>query len=187
MSHSQFHSKNLFILRHAWLNLWDKHMTTGRINQVTIRLESDSQASLHPLWKAKLIKPISALASLSRRQPLIVMTSVVRGAVFLAEIGSTHRTRSSLSPDLTSFEYDLQVRAPSKRRDLSHDPKRRLPTLGRTVKATTTRRIFEWLIAIWVAQRVLIHIINHRGQTIQKIDVRLLWGTNINVSLPSIN
>ena len=35
MSHSQFHSTNLFILRHAWLNLWDKHMTTGRINQVT--------------------------------------------------------------------------------------------------------------------------------------------------------
>ena len=23
-----------FVLRHAWLNLWDKHMTTGRINQV---------------------------------------------------------------------------------------------------------------------------------------------------------
>ena len=23
------------ILRHAWLNLWDKHMTTGRINQVS--------------------------------------------------------------------------------------------------------------------------------------------------------
>ena len=35
MSHSQFHRTNLFILRHAWLNLWDKHMTTGRINQVT--------------------------------------------------------------------------------------------------------------------------------------------------------
>ena len=35
MSHSQFHSISLFILRHAWLNLWDKHMTTGRINQVT--------------------------------------------------------------------------------------------------------------------------------------------------------
>ena len=25
-----------FVLRHAWLNLWDKHMTTGRINQVAI-------------------------------------------------------------------------------------------------------------------------------------------------------
>ena len=24
----------MLILRHAWLNLWDKHMTTGRINQV---------------------------------------------------------------------------------------------------------------------------------------------------------
>jgi hypothetical protein len=36
MSHSQFHSTNLFILRHAWLNLWDKHMTTGRINQVAV-------------------------------------------------------------------------------------------------------------------------------------------------------
>ena len=33
MSHSQFQS-TIFILRHAWLNLWDKRMTTGRINQV---------------------------------------------------------------------------------------------------------------------------------------------------------
>jgi hypothetical protein len=40
MSHSQFHSTNLFILRHAWLNLWDKHMTTGRINQVTTFLNA---------------------------------------------------------------------------------------------------------------------------------------------------
>ena len=36
MSHSQFHSIELFILRHAWLNLWDERMTTGRINQVAI-------------------------------------------------------------------------------------------------------------------------------------------------------
>ena len=40
MSRSQFHSIKLFILRHAWLNLWDKHMTTGRINQVTFLSES---------------------------------------------------------------------------------------------------------------------------------------------------
>ena len=44
MSHSQFHSIELFILRHAWLNLWDKHMTTGRINQVTI-LSTDLKKS----------------------------------------------------------------------------------------------------------------------------------------------
>ena len=36
MSCTQFHSIKLFILRHAWLNLWDKHMTTGRINQVSL-------------------------------------------------------------------------------------------------------------------------------------------------------
>ena len=40
MSHSQFHSIKL-ILRHAWLNLWDKHMTTGRINQVSTVSISD--------------------------------------------------------------------------------------------------------------------------------------------------
>ena len=33
MSHSQFQSKG-FILRLAWLSLWDERMTTGRINQV---------------------------------------------------------------------------------------------------------------------------------------------------------
>ena len=36
MSHLQFHRIKWFILRLAWLNLRDKHMTTGRINQVTI-------------------------------------------------------------------------------------------------------------------------------------------------------
>ena len=35
MSRSQFQSRR-FILRHAWLNLWDERMTTGRINQVAI-------------------------------------------------------------------------------------------------------------------------------------------------------
>ena len=43
MSHSQFRSKKL-ILRHAWLNLWDKHMTTGRINQVIATLLSCFEA-----------------------------------------------------------------------------------------------------------------------------------------------
>ena len=35
MSHSQFRCI-ILILRHAWLSLWDKHMATGRINQITI-------------------------------------------------------------------------------------------------------------------------------------------------------
>ena len=39
MSHSQFHSTKSFILRHAWLNLRDERMTTGRINQIAIPTE----------------------------------------------------------------------------------------------------------------------------------------------------
>ena len=31
------------VLRHAWLNLWDKHMTTGRINQITEERRVNSQ------------------------------------------------------------------------------------------------------------------------------------------------
>ena len=50
MSRSQFYSIKLFILRHAWLNLWDKHMTTGRINQVT--LLSTTKNLLRP-WGTK--------------------------------------------------------------------------------------------------------------------------------------
>ena len=37
MSRSQFQSTR-FILTHAWLNLWDERMTTGRINQVAVIL-----------------------------------------------------------------------------------------------------------------------------------------------------
>lgn len=42
MSHSQFHKYKLFILTHAWLNLWNKHMTTGRINQISIGAVTNS-------------------------------------------------------------------------------------------------------------------------------------------------
>ena len=39
----------MLILRHAWLNLWDKHMTTGRINQVVFS-PSGLQAELKTRW-----------------------------------------------------------------------------------------------------------------------------------------
>ena len=47
MSRSQFQSKR-FILRHAWLNLWDERMTTGRINQVAIFLQLLDQLEIKP-------------------------------------------------------------------------------------------------------------------------------------------
>ena len=36
MSHSQFHSIDLFILRHAWLNLWDKRMLLAESTRLLI-------------------------------------------------------------------------------------------------------------------------------------------------------
>ena len=46
---------NLFILRHAWLNLWDKHMTTGRINQVTVQRPRARARK----WLGELLGPIA--------------------------------------------------------------------------------------------------------------------------------
>jgi hypothetical protein len=37
MSHAQIPA-NAVILRHAWLSPWNKHMTTGRINQISIEI-----------------------------------------------------------------------------------------------------------------------------------------------------
>ena len=69
MSHSQFHSIKLLILRHAWLNLWDKHMTTGRINQVTIvRIGSRAftlrfqHSRFFPEWKKRRVFTTSPLS-----------------------------------------------------------------------------------------------------------------------------
>ena len=44
MSHSQICYEELS-LKHAWLNLWDKHMTTGRINQVFTLMSTPESTS----------------------------------------------------------------------------------------------------------------------------------------------
>ena len=38
----------MLILRHAWLNPWGKHMTTGRINQVSLKIPSWTLIFLFP-------------------------------------------------------------------------------------------------------------------------------------------
>ena len=53
----------LLILRHAWLNLWDKHMTTGRINQVTILRNGRGRERLVP----RCFIQISALSTFDGR------------------------------------------------------------------------------------------------------------------------
>ena len=71
MSHSQFHSTNVFILRHAWLNLWDKHMTTGRINQVTTLAQARIPAAYYyktqvPVMRYKMSHNKAATTSVYR-------------------------------------------------------------------------------------------------------------------------
>ena len=88
MSHSQFHCI-LFIPRHAWLNLWDKHMTTGRINQITIRGLShpllDWAFSLHINIQTFSITRLNSLANVtySRRRPFAVIAAPARVGCFL--------------------------------------------------------------------------------------------------------
>ena len=52
----------MLILRHAWLNLWDKHMTTGRINQV-----SKNQFSMQKHQKLNLHTNLHPMRSASCR------------------------------------------------------------------------------------------------------------------------
>ena len=49
MSHSQICYEELS-LKHAWLNLWDKHMTTGRINQVLTLMSIPASRSRRLQW-----------------------------------------------------------------------------------------------------------------------------------------
>jgi hypothetical protein len=141
MSHSQFHSTNLFILRHAWLNLWDKHMTTGRINQVTTfqywalaqallifsslkNYEFRSESSLNLVWDAdyNLTK-----ASSRTVQPT---SSYNQTALFPVLTISRHfSTCHSTATDIKAFIENYQQPAMS------------------TKDYAQSRRIFNWLNA----------------------------------------
>ena len=98
MSHSQFHSTNLFILRHAWLNLWDKHMTTGRINQVTTFL--DLLKALH--WILGLAERPSFLSGSSSLWSEHISILVERPFTWGYWV-SWPQIETALFPDLTLF------------------------------------------------------------------------------------
>ena len=115
MSHSQLHSTNLFILRHAWLNLWDKHMTTGRINQVTIQphgtwVPPPIERGPHDMhvWSRSKMSPSLGPASVTRhlqKHPQHHAWSTPAEQHFPLK----HRPRSTLFPILTSFKSNLPL------------------------------------------------------------------------------
>ena len=108
MSHSQFHSTNLFILRHAWLNLWDKHMTTGRINQVTTFRITLAGDELVPATIESLSQP-------GVRQQSCVQCSILTEEQSLRssdDVLARSTDRASLSPGLTCFGYHFSRSVP---------------------------------------------------------------------------
>ena len=107
MSHSQFHSTNLFILRHAWLNLWDKHMTTGRINQVT----TFQKHTARKRWEHRITRQAPA-GHLSFGGSSFFLLGRINFITLCAREKSprrapmslTHKIETALSPDLTSVQ-----------------------------------------------------------------------------------
>ena len=147
MSHSQFHSTNLFILRHAWLNLWDKHMTTGRINQVTTFQLRRTLRSLakRPHTHSRSCFRGREFVNLSWLDLTVTNTSIPRWSVLASKGQQSNRlvprshilqTRFSLSQtatEITAFRENYQQPV----------------TLVRDV--AQSRRIPEWLNATGLA------------------------------------
>ena len=114
MSHSQFHSTMLFILRHAWLNLWDKRMTTGRINQVNI-FESFSQLQTYAQHKRPLQhEDPSALSNAiftssgQSHTRSSFMLSRSNETTHLTHSNATHSHKVSFVTQIASFNFILQ-------------------------------------------------------------------------------
>ena len=125
MSHSQFHGI-LFILRHAWLNLWDKHMTTGRINQVTTLLAYSRHRSMVSLLRSQWIHkrqygpPGEATTQVhsSTTWTTSEQASQHSAQVVLTNIATSHRpTRTELVLQ-ASVSEDLYVLFPASSRAL---------------------------------------------------------------------
>ena len=115
MSHSQFHSTNLFILRHAWLNLWDKHMTTGRINQVTISVCTEiphkwGTPAQHQYSRPETLSTAGVRYKAFQTMPYVNSLAVTE-RIPSENVLSTPATseRNTLFPDLTSFRPALLV------------------------------------------------------------------------------
>ena len=155
MSHPQFHSTNLFILRHAWLNLWDKHMTTGRINQVTtdsvwvVSIKKQHSDYKHQYLGDLMTNPFQVYAFITRKFTSMnphewnhSATSESSSPLQVLKINTSQHL-----DHLIPRSHKFRTRSPCLT-DKGHRPQRRLPAIGVALKgAAQSRRIFEWLLA----------------------------------------
>ena len=77
MSHSQFQSKG-FILRRAWLSLWDERMTTGRINQVAVLTRHGKANQTNQQIARRFSSPHHTYARSQNRPPSRLGNSKIR-------------------------------------------------------------------------------------------------------------
>ena len=134
MSHSQFHSTNLFILRHAWLSLWEKHMTTGRINQVTTFHVEKHYSSVTFMLSGVFVRhQVSHLKSSARA---ITAVRIVTWWSFQTLV--SHIPNESVHVTLWAQNVHFQWRLFDHQR---------------------WQRIFKWLVAIKYNHRQAIHIL----------------------------
>jgi hypothetical protein len=111
----------MFILGHAWLNLWDKHMTTGRINQVTILF-----GTLLPLAESKNIAMDFEVFSLE--SPLMDSPSLFRRLVSYTLHGSRinplawsiHQPSIHINTTTLTFPFGTHTKSPE--RNLTSPP-----------------------------------------------------------------
>ena len=96
----------MLILRYAWLNLWDKHMTTGRINQV-----SKNQLSMQKHQKLNLHTNLHPMRSASCRtwaQRILLSSHLfkrlqLQHAYYMSLIEATWRSNKRISTHCNSM------------------------------------------------------------------------------------
>jgi hypothetical protein len=153
MSCTQFHCIKMFILRHAWLNLWDKHMTTGRINQVTTikwtatRPTQRTTRSCQKAWPAHRVSeapPITHQSSPKTRQ-----------CEFMTDINCSNWGVASIYKIMT---WNRVRKSRTKRRTNASSGSAEIPLLAETNSkiATNTQSLLElFLERRWTRHRVI--------------------------------
>lgn len=123
MSHSQFR-RIILILTHAWLNLWDKHMTTGRINQVSLEFSerftlllscsSGAQFKSRSQWKAPVqLDQHCSHTTRSLRLSFKYLTSYLQRCSEDKLQGSPYQRSARLRGGLLSLGFSTQAAASS--------------------------------------------------------------------------
>ena len=139
MSHSQFHCIKSFILRHAWLNLWDKHMTTGRINQVTILKRRQTNS---PSQKVCWVFDSTSFSRRSYSPDLLIVDFCTYRLPKQVGISQNVEILMTLPWDLTPVFIDSELRVVFNTVSQIWIFNESLPA-GRTLKAVSSRPFFQ--------------------------------------------